>query len=195
MVIPKLERTIDSFNVKTSSYKKKVDGNIEEHVFYYDEAAGESIEVFGDRIESITYTPGASEASLRCYASFEDWMTANNIACVLPAAKFDEFGALSLSEERLRLKNIAIQLKSGSPMSRGWIMVYGLKKGGRAAAVRRAKRIKHFLVTEQGIASGRVLTGVGPTVHEPLVELWISFIGQSLPGFSQTVPENDSKRN
>ncbi len=195
MVIPKSEPTLDSFKVKTSSYKKKVDGDIQEHVFYYDEEAGESIETFEDRVESITYTPGASEVSLRCYASFEDWMTANNIACVLAAAKFDEFGALSLGEERVRLKNIAIQLKSASPMSRGWIIVYGLKRGGRGAAVRRAKRIKHFLVTEQGLASGRVLTVVGPTVDEPIIELWISFVGQSLPGFSHAIPENHNKRD
>ena len=54
-------------------------------------------------------------------------MTANNVACVLPASKLDEFGAISIREEQLRLGNLAIQLKSEAHR-RGWIMVYG---GGR----------------------------------------------------------------
>jgi hypothetical protein len=122
-------------------------------------------------------------------------MTANNIACVLPAAKFDEFGALSLSEERLRLENLAIQLKAGAPVSRGWIMVYGVKKRGSEAALRRAKRIKQFLVKEHKLTSGRVLTAAADTLDGPRVEVWISFVGQSLPGFSYSNSESDRKRN
>lgn len=181
MVIPKSERRLDALGIDETRYKKKVDGNIKEHVFYYDEDSGESIETFAGRVESITYAPAASEAFLRCYASFEDWMSANNIACVLPATKFDEFGVLSLSEEHRRLKNVAIQLKSESPMKRAWIVVYGLEKGGRAAAVRRAKRIKYFLVKESGGFSGRVLTMATANPDAAFVEVWLSFVGQSLP--------------
>lgn len=108
-------------------------------------------------------------------------MTANNVACVLPASKFDEFGTLSIGEEQLRLKDLAIQLKSPPPVTRGWIMVYGGKKDRMKAVVRRAKRIEHFLVKQQGVASGRVLTMAAGTLDEPIVELWISFVGQRLP--------------
>ena len=107
-------------------------------------------------------------------------MTANNIACVLPAQKFDEFGVLPIREERLRLSNLAFQLKVSEPLTRGWIMVYAVKKDGTKAAVRRAKRIKNFFV-KQGLASGRVLTMAAGTHDEPHVELWISFVGQRLP--------------
>lgn len=181
MVIPKSEPSLKALRVDITRYKKSADKDIEQHIFYYDEEGGESIEVFDGKVESIVYTPTASEASLRCYSSFEDWMTANNVACVLPVAKFDQFGAISVSEEHLRLSNLAIQLKSEPPVSRGWIVVYGGKKDGMRAVVRRAKRIKHFLVKQQGLASGRVLTMAAGTLDEPRVELWITFVGQRLP--------------
>ena len=181
MVIPKWEPSLKALRIDITRYKKKVDENIEPHVFYYDEEAGESIEVFDGKVQSITYTAKASQASLRCYSSFDDWMTANNIACVLSARKFDEFGALSIGEERLRLGNLAIQLKNQSSNSRGWIVVYGGKKDGMKPAVRRAKRIKQFLVKQQGLAPGRVLTMAAGSLDEPLVKLWISSVGQPLP--------------
>lgn len=180
MVIPKAERSLKSLRVDLTRYKKKVDEDVEPHVFYYDEEAGEAIEVFDGKVQSITYTPKASQAALRCYSSFDDWMTANNIGCVLSASKFDEFGALSPGDERARLANLAIVLKSQTHHSRAWIVVYGGKKDGMKAAVRRAKRIKHFLV-RQGLASGRVLTMAAGTHDEPVVELWISSVGQRLP--------------
>ncbi len=191
MVIPKSEPLLESLGLDISRYKESVDGHIQEHVFYYNEEMGESIETFENRIESITYAPAASEASLRCYASVDDWMTANNIACVLPATKFDEFGTLSRGEEHRRLKNIAIQLKLDPPTSRAWIMVYGDKKGGIAAVFRQAKRIKHLLVFRHGLPSRRVLTtGLG-TLDGPRVEVWISQVGQRLPGFSHPNAERD----
>jgi hypothetical protein len=183
MVIPKSEPSLKTLRVDIARYKKQVDENIKQHVFYYDEDAGNAIEVFDGKVESLTYTPGVSQASLRCYSSFDEWMTANKIACVLPASKFDQFGALSIGEEQERLGFLAMQLKSNPPDWRGWIVVYGAKKDGMKAVVRRAQRIKHFLVKQQGLASGRVLTMAAGTLDEPRVELWISFVGQRLPGF------------
>ena len=181
MVIPKSELSLKAMRVDVTRYKKQADEDIKPHVFYYNEEAGEAIEVFDGKVQSITYVPKASEASLKCYSSFEDWMTANNVACVLSASKFDEFGTLSIGEEQLRLNNLAIQLKSPPPVTRGWIMVYGGKKDGMKAVARRARRIKHFLVKQQGVASGRVLIMAAGTLDEPIVELWISFVGQRLP--------------
>jgi hypothetical protein len=182
MVIPKSELPLKTLNVDITRYKKSVDGEIKEHVFYYKEGGGESIEVFDGKVQSLTYTPLASEASFRCYSSVEEWMNANNVVCRLPARKFDELDVLPISEEQLRLSNLALQLKSEQPMSRGWIMVYGGKKEGMKAAVRRAKRIKQFLVKQEGVASGRVLTMVVGIRDEPFVELWLTFVGQTLPG-------------
>lgn len=181
MVIPKSELPLKTLNVDITRYKKSVDGEIKEHVFYYKEGGGESIEVFDGKVQSLTYTPLASEASLKCYSSVEEWMTANNVVCRLPMRKFDEFDVLSIGEEQLRLSNLALQLKSEHPMSRGWIMVYGGKKDGMKAAIRRAKRIKQYLVKQQGVASGRVLTMAVGIREEPFVQLWITFVGQSLP--------------
>ena len=97
------EQGIEVHVVSRENTGEEAGGDIQEHVFYYDEEVGECIEAFKSRVESITYTPAASAGPLKCYASFDDWMTANNIACVLPAAKFDEFGALSRSEEQFTL--------------------------------------------------------------------------------------------
>ena len=182
MVIPKSELSLKTLNVDIAKYKKSVDGEIKEHVFYYKEGGGESIEVFDGQVQSVTYTPLASEASLRCYSSVEEWMTANNVVCRLPVRKFDELDELTIGEEQLRLSNLALQLKSEPPISRGWIMVYGGKKDGMKAAVRRANRIKQYLVKRQGLASGRVLTMVAGLRDEPLVQLWVTSVGQSLPG-------------
>ena len=182
MVIPKSELPLKTLNVDITRYKKQVDGEIKEHVFYYKEGGGESIEVFDGKVQSLTYTPLASEASLRCYSSVEEWMTANNVVCRLSARKFDELDELPIGEEQQRLSYLAIQLKSEHPMSRGWIMVYGGKKDGMKTVVRRANRIKQFLVKRQGVASGRFLTMAVGIREEPLVQLWITFVGQSLPG-------------
>ena len=179
LVIPKSERPLNALGIDISKHKKKADEDIKQHVFYYDEEAGEAIEVFDGKVQSLAYAPTASAASLRCYSSVEDWMTANNVACVLRAQKFDQFGALSISDERARLGNLAIQLKNSPPKSRGWIMVYGVKKDGTKSAIRRAKRIKNFFV-KQGLASGRVLTMAAGIHDEQHVELWISSVGQSL---------------
>ena len=181
MVIPKSELSLKALRVDITRYKKKVDENIAPHVFYYDEEAGEAIEVFDGKVQSLTYTPKASQAPLRCYSSFDDWMTANNIGCVLSARKFDEFGKISIAEERVRLGNLAIMVNNEPPNSRGWIVVYGGKKDGMKPAVRRAKRIKQFLVKQQGIASGKVLTMAAGPLDEPLVEVWMATVGERLP--------------
>ena len=191
MVIPKSETSLKALSVDVTRYKQRVEQDIAQHVFYYDEEAGESIEVFDGKVQSLTYMPKASEASLRCYSSIEEWMTANNIVCVLAVLKFDEFGVLSIGEEQERLGNLATQLKGESPDRRGWIVVYG-GKDGMEAAVRRAKRIKHFLVKQKGLNSGRVLTMAAGTLDEPLVELWIAPVGQSLPPSSRM---SATKRN
>jgi hypothetical protein len=108
-------------------------------------------------------------------------MTANKVACVISSSKFDEFAAPPIDEEQIRLENLALQLRTPDPYMRGWIIVYGVKKDGMKAAVRRAKRIKQFLVKQQGVASGKVLTMAAGTLDEPRVELWISSVGQPLP--------------
>jgi hypothetical protein len=181
MVITKSEPLLDSLGVDISKYKKDVDGDLQEHIFYNNEEAGESIETFQNRIQSMTYSPLASESSLRCYSTVEEYMTANNLVCVLPSRKFDEFEAVSSDDERARLENVVIQLKSGSPLMRAWIVIHGTEKGGRAAALRRAKRIKGLLVHGYGLESRRVLTSVSAKPDGPRVTIWLTPVGHILP--------------
>ncbi len=181
MVITKAEPLLDSLGFDISKYKKDVDGDIQEHVFYNNEEAGESIETFDNRIQSITYSPLASESSSRCYATFEAYMTANNLVCVLPSRKFDEFEAISSDDERARLENFVIQLKSASPTMRAWIIVHGTEKGGSVAALRRAKRIKSLLMHGYGLDSTRVLTMAATKLDGPRVTVWLSQVGHILP--------------
>jgi hypothetical protein len=85
--------------------------------------------------------------------------------------KVDEYGNLRWGDERARLDNFGIEVRS-DPEAVGYILGYGGRRSRRGEASRRIERAKRYLVTVRGIPSERIVTIDGGYREELRVELW-----------------------
>ena len=94
--------------------------------------------------------------------------------------KYDEYGEISLREEKERLDNFAIQLKNETRVL-GIIIVYGGLRAKRGDADARADRAKNYLINKHGIEAERIMTITGGNVEGSSVELWVGTPGKGHP--------------
>src|ERR1044071_10340058 len=71
------------------------------------------------------------------------------------ARKFDEYGDIAFDDEKARLDNFAIELKS-DPNAVGYLIVYGGRVSVKGIAKTRALRAKQYLVKKRGLTSNRI---------------------------------------
>jgi hypothetical protein len=86
-----------------------------------------------------------------------------------PAIKFDEYGLISLLEEKRRLDKFvrALQDKLGATCH---IIVYGQRDSDVDARIR---RIKNYLVKKRAVNAYRITTDSAPCRKQAKTELWI----------------------
>jgi hypothetical protein len=89
----------------------------------------------------------------------------------LECRKFDEFPAIAHNDEKARLDNYAIELQN-DPTSTAYVIVYPGQRGRPGDVQKHTTRIVDYLVNSRGINGQRIVTLVGPSRGELLVELW-----------------------
>jgi len=95
--------------------------------------------------------------------------------------KFDEFPAIAYNDEKARLDNYAIELQN-DPTATAYVIVYPGQRGRPGEVQKHTTRIVDYLVNSRGINGQRIITLVGPSREELLVELWLCPQGAKPPG-------------
>jgi hypothetical protein len=86
------------------------------------------------------------------------------------ARKFDEFPEITSNDERARLDNFVIELKT-DPTATAYIIVYPRLRDQTDEEERHKRRIVNYLVM-RGFDARHIVTLVGPSRSNVLVELW-----------------------
>ena len=133
-----------------------------------------SVEAEGDN--SITVTVEVTGYAANC----QNKASSTRIVETIPSRKFDEYGHLKFSEERLRLNQFAIALHN-HPGSKGYIIVYDVKDTRKPAAMERGERAKKYLVKEGGFPEARIVVLNGGHRDTRTVELFITPAGALPP--------------
>jgi hypothetical protein len=102
--------------------------------------------------------------------------------------KFDEYGNITLRDEKARLANFAVQLRN-EPGSEGYIFAYDKRAGGAQARATRAKK----LLVSYDIAAERIVAVNGGYRQSRWVELFIAPVGAIPPKPMPDVPTHKAK--
>ena len=94
--------------------------------------------------------------------------------------RFDVYPNVNFNNEKARLDNFAVALQN-DPNARGYIVVYGSRRGRPDEASRRGERGRAYLTNERGIGSERVVVLTGGPQEQLRVELWIVPAGATPP--------------
>jgi hypothetical protein len=98
----------------------------------------------------------------------------------LRSTKFDEYGDLKFSEERLRLDQFASRLHN-EPGSKGYIIIYDATDTRKSSARERGERAKKYLIKQRGIPETRLVVVNGGDRNTRAIELFITPIGALPP--------------
>lgn len=153
---------------------------------YVNEEEGFVLQVFNGNVKELVYLPskGDQPPCAGYYLNPEEFV---HVFIHPPISlKFDEYGALSFSDEKVRLDNFAIQLKAQST-GRGVIIIYAGRKAMVAEAKTRANRVKDYLVRNRGIKGSRLEVIDGGYRESLTVELFIANQGEPSPTPQPTV--------
>lgn len=101
------------------------------------------------------------------------------------ARKFDEFGDIVISDLKARLDSFAVQLQN-EPLSKGFILVYRLRRDLPGLSYRYAHRMEDYLVNTRGIEKERVVAIDGGEADSFAQELWI------VPPGTAPIPRSDA---
>ena len=104
--------------------------------------------------------------------------------------KFDEYGNIHWSDEKLRLDNVAVELR-GEPTLRVYIICYGGRRGRAGEARRKCARAAGYLSKARGIETARIFTLDGGFREDLTVELWPFPVGTVTPTGSPTVDPSE----
>lgn len=94
--------------------------------------------------------------------------------------KFDEFPNISRNDEKARLDNYGIELQN-DPTATAYIIVYPGRSGRQGDVQRHTTRLVDYLVNSRIIDARRIVTLVGGTRDELMVELWTCQQGATPP--------------
>jgi hypothetical protein len=134
---------------------------VKDLVYYEDQAGGRRIETYKDGVSLISYTPTAADETMRCPQVEK--------CCADFFPQFDEYGALSFSDEQARLDNFVIRLREDN--LRGALVIYGRNPAERQKLLKRAERAKNYVVKVLGLESRRLLIIDGGYRNGPVTAL------------------------
>lgn len=93
---------------------------------------------------------------------------------------FDQFANIARNDEKARLDNYAIELQN-DPSSTAYVFVYPGQRGKAGEVQQHITRVVDYLVNSRGIDQRRIVTRVGPTRTNLIVELFICPEGAKAP--------------
>jgi len=94
--------------------------------------------------------------------------------------KFDEFPNIARNDEKARLDNFGVELQN-DPTASAYVIVYPGRSGKPGDVQKHTTRIVDYLVNTRGIDARRIVTVVGGTRDELMMELWLSPQGATPP--------------
>lgn len=94
--------------------------------------------------------------------------------------KFDEFPDIARNDEKARLDNYGVEVQS-DPSATAYVVVYPGRNGKQGDVQKHTTRIVDYLVNSRGIDARRIVTLVGGTKDELMVELWTCPQGANPP--------------
>ena len=145
--------------------------------------------ISGEGTSSITVdTTGLAGQSVRATLTMGGYDTLNCTAtCVvqippeLPVCrKFDEFAAIARNDEKARLDNYAIELQN-DPSATAYVVVYPGQRGKPGEVQQHITRVVDYLANSRGIDKRRIITIIGPTRSDLMVDLWVCPQGAKTP--------------
>jgi hypothetical protein len=107
-----------------------------------------------------------------------------------PAREFDVCCTCSYDDQKARLDNLAVELQNDQS-NITYIFAYGGRTGRVGQADRLGERAREYLVSQRGIAPGRIIVQNGGFREEDCVELWIVPSGARPPSPRPTVQPGD----
>lgn len=161
-------------------------GNVA-HIYNWTVSAGKIIS--GEGTSTITVdTTGLAGQSVRATLTMGGYNTLNCTAtCIvqlppeLPVCrKFDEFPAIARNDEKARLDNYAIELQN-DPSATAYVIVYPGQRGKPGEVQQHITRVVDYLANSRGIDKRRIVTIIGPTRDELMVDLWLCPQGAKTP--------------
>jgi hypothetical protein len=186
-VTPKDEVLVSSLNLDEKKFRK-FDPSTPPGFGYegfIEDKEGLIIRAYKGKVEKIVYFASTADRA-RCPEYFEDPEQSVHIMQCGLIPKFDEYGALRLSDEKARLDNFAIQLRNSDTLL-GDIMVYAGRKAIAAEAQIRATRARDYLINVRKIDPERVKAIDAGYREDFQVDLWIWPPGIEPPFPSPTV--------
>ena len=104
--------------------------------------------------------------------------------------KVDEYGDIALNDEKARLDNFAVELKSDQNAV-GYLIVYGGRRSVKGIAKTRALRAKNYLVKKGRLASKQIVWIDGGYREELTTEIYIVPRGATAPSSSPSVDPSE----
>jgi hypothetical protein len=189
LVTPVQTLRISDLGIDESKYEKRQGGHLKDDVYFINEQTGESLRVFMNEVQGISYFPGTLDTDLRCPGLVSE----PDIKCQgLTLPRLSSYGDVSLDRERSLLDNFSIALKD-EPNRMGFIISYAGKRARLGEAKARAQRAKNYLVKERGFDSNRLTTVDGGYREAAEVELYIVPDGMCTPTPAPTIDPRDVK--
>jgi hypothetical protein len=191
-VAPKSRPRLDQLGLDLGAYKKEVLPHSPDYTYYSNGEEGVTITVTSDDVvHSLEYYPSAKDNYLR-YAQ-PSTPPSDETGDPHGTVKLDEYGALTINEERKRLKvflsEIPRKVIRFSALSD--LEIYVIGYGGRRTRSReaqsRAERVKGHLEQLAGAGNVKIVTIDGGYRELPAVELYIRLKGGSVPIPSPTI--------
>lgn len=163
-VIPKDQHRREKYKLASDA---EVDDAGAGFIYYWDEAAGLTVETYKDQVTLVEYSPEAVQEELRCSRRKDiivDYQT-----------RFDEYSNLTFADEKARLDNFVIHVKKES--MRAVIQILGPSKRHREQGLKRAARAKSYLMKQHRIEAERILLVDAGYREAPMTRLSLSAIG------------------
>lgn len=185
-VTPKTEMRLADFQIDAKRFRK-FDPSSPPDIGYEGYINAEDGIIFRThkgRVEEVAYIAATKDKHL-CPDYYENPEKFIRVL-VDSARKFDEYSNIPFSEERLRLDNLAIQLKQ-EPESKGYIIAYTGRRARLGEARSRAERAKNYLVNERGVEAERIVTMDGGNREEFTIDLYLVPRGAAGPTATPTV--------
>jgi hypothetical protein len=145
--------------------------------------------ISGEGTSAITVdTTGLAGQSVRASLAMSGYSSLNcgatcsvQIPPELPVCrKFDEFAAIARNDEKARLDNYAIELQ-GDPAATAYVVVYPGQRGKPGEVQLHTTRVVDYLTNSRGVDKGRIVTIIGPTRSDLMVDLWVCPQGAKTP--------------
>lgn len=182
---PKTKPLLTELGVDPAKYHKEETPSPSNYVFYSNKEEGVTITVTPDqKVDSINYHGTAKDSNLRYPESPMKPPESNGNPH--GARKFDEYGDLTINEERKRLDDFARELQD-EPDMQGYIIAYGGRRARVGEAQARAERAKNYLVNTRGIEGARIVAMDGGYRDVLTVEIFGTLKGGAAPTALPTV--------